>query len=51
MTSLHFQVIPTAFVVAYENDKGELVAVSEHGSASTTRQHHAARYFEPDAFA
>lgn len=78
MASLHFQVIPTAFVVAYENDRGELVAVSEHGSAttaareayqrnaqskaqhraakaatsaSTTRQHHAARCFEPDAFA
>lgn len=74
MASLYFQVIPTAFVVAYENDKGELIAVSEHGSATTaardayqrntqskaqhratsareTRQHHAARYFAPDAFA
>lgn len=31
----HFQVIPIAFVVAYENNRGELVAVSEHISANT----------------
>lgn len=31
----HFQVIPIAFVVAYENSRGELIAVSEHHNATT----------------
>lgn len=35
-----FRVIPIAFVVAYENTRGELIAVSEHGSA-TSAEHEA----------
>ncbi len=31
----HFQVIPILFVVAYENNRGELIAVSEHNSVNT----------------
>jgi hypothetical protein len=31
----HFQVIPILFVVAYENTRGELIAVSEHNSVNT----------------
>lgn len=44
-----FRVIPIAFVVAYENTRGELIAVSEHGNATSAEREAAQRNIQRKA--
>lgn len=44
-----FRVIPIAFVVVYENTRGELIAVSEHGSATSAEREADQRNFQRKA--